>query len=658
MTTALPPDPFDVRRALGATGILAAFNEAGVLAAADVHVAVRLCGLASVTDESVLLAVALAVRAPRLGHVHVDLSTIHSTAAVDTDEPIDLATLPWPSVDAWLTAVAGSGLVAIGEPEDSGRETGNMTPSDAQSGSKARPLRLLGSRLYLDRYWALERSLALDLRRGGESRPDDVDDNLLAAGLQRLFPGQTDTRQALAAACAVFGRLAVVAGGPGTGKTTTVARIVALLDEQASAAGRPPLQIALAAPTGKAAARLEEAVHQEALKLDAAPEVRERLLALRASTLHRLLGWRPGSYSRFHHDRSQRLPHDLVIVDETSMVSLSLMARLAEAIRPGARLVLVGDPGQLASIEAGAVLGDIVGPAAEGLRLSGPTRDRLTIATGAMIAATDPPPGAAVADGIVTLDRVHRFGTGIASLARAIRAGDEDATIALLRNPPLGVGWIDVDVAEASGTGPELEPVRAEAVGAATSIVEAALNGRARPAINALGAFRILCAHRRGPQGVTSWTARIEGWLESTVTGFAADDPWYAGRPLLVTENDYELGLFNGDTGVVVRRSKDRVAAVFERRGALTDFSPARLSAVQTVFAMTIHKSQGSQFDTVAVLLPAPSSPILTRELLYTAVTRARTKVVIAGTEETVRHAVSRPVARASGLRDRLWGGA
>ena len=347
-----------------------------------------------------------------------------------------------------------------------------------------------------------------------------------------------------------------------------------------------------------------------------------------------------------------------MIVDETSMVSLSLMARLAEAIRPGARLVLVGDPGQLASIEAGAVLGDIVGPAAEGLRFSSAVRSRLSEVTGAMIAATEPPPGAAVADGIVTLDRVHRFGTGIASLARAIRGGDEDGTIALLRDPPLGVSWIEIDVAEATGTGPELEPIRVEAVGAATAIVEAALSGRARPAINALSAFRILCAHRRGSQGVTSWTARIEGWLESTVGGFAADDPWYAGRPLLVTENDYELGLFNGDTGVVVRRSKDRVAAVFERRGTLTDFSPARLSAVQTVFAMTIHKSQGSQFDTVAVLLPAPSSPILTRELLYTAVTRAKTQVIIAGTEETVRHAVGRPVARASGLRYRLWGGA
>jgi exodeoxyribonuclease V alpha subunit len=301
------------------------------------------------------------------------------------------------------------------------------------------------------------------------------------------------------------------------------------------------------------------------------------------------------------------------------------------------------------------VLGDIVGPAAEGLRVSAPMRARLAEVTGSLVDAGDPPPGAAIADGIVTLDRVHRFGEGIATLARAIRRGDDDATIALLEDPPRGVSWVPVDVADIESR-EALEPIRLEAVAAATSVVEAALKGRARQALSGLGSFRVLCAHRRGPQSVTSWTARIEGWLEATVPGFTADEAWYAGRPLLVTENDYELGLFNGDTGVVVRRGRDRLAAVFERRGELTDLHPSRLSAVQTVFAMTIHKSQGSQFDTVAVLLPAPSSPILTRELLYTAVTRAKTRVVIAGTEETVRLAVGRPVARASGLGERLWG--
>jgi exodeoxyribonuclease V alpha subunit len=639
------PDPFDPRRALGATGVLQEFNAVGVLAAADVHVTQRLLALVGEDDELLALAVALAVRAPRIGHVHVDLATISETAAVDGEEPVDLGTLPWPEPGEWLARVAASALVAEGEA--------------AAAEQATRPLRLLDSRLYLDRYWALERQLASDLNRAGAAPPSGIDGELLAAGLARLFPGGTDSRQCLAAACAVTARLGVVAGGPGTGKTTTVARIVALIDEQAAAAGMPPPLVALSAPTGKAAARLEEAVHDEARGLDVSEATRARLLALHATTLHRLLGWRPGSRSRFRHDRSQRLAHDLVIVDETSMVSLSLMARLLEAIRPEARVVLVGDPGQLASIEVGAVLGDIVGPAADGLRLSAPTRDRMLELTGRLIDAADPPAAAVIADGIVVLDRVHRYGTGIGRLATAIRHGDADGVIALLRDPPPEITWIAADVADPAAR-EALQPIRSAAVANATTVVQAARAGRAAAAIEALGGFRILCAHRRGPQGVAAWTARIESWLADQVSGFAAEDPFYPGRPLLVTENDYELRLFNGDTGVVVRDDAGHVSAAFERRGAIVEFAPARLGPVQTVYAMTIHKSQGSQFDTAAVLLPAERAgqhpSILTRELLYTAVTRARRHVVLAGTAETIRGAVQRPVARASGLRARLWG--
>jgi exodeoxyribonuclease V alpha subunit len=362
--------------------------------------------------------------------------------------------------------------------------------------------------------------------------------------------------------------------------------------------------------------------------------VRAELLALGASTLHRLLGWRPDSRSRFRHDRGQRLPHDVVIVDETSMVSLSLMARLIEAVRPDARLILVGDPGQLASIEAGAVLGDIVGPAA-----GGPV----------------PPAGSPIGDGIVVLDRVHRFGGAIAELAEAIRGGDADAAIDLLSGAPDDVSWIPVDVTDPTAEGP-LVGVREGAVAAARRVVEAARAGAAGEAILALGSYRLLCAHRRGPHGVAGWTARIESWLAAELEDFNADDRWYVGRPLLVTENDYELGLYNGDTGVVVQSTPDRASAAFERRGEIIEFSPTRLGAVETVHAMTIHKSQGSQFETAAVLLPPPSSRILTRELLYTAATRAREQLIVVGTEEAIRAAVERPVARASGLGRRLWG--
>jgi exodeoxyribonuclease V alpha subunit len=628
-------DPFDVRRAQRAPGLLRAFNDVGVLSAADVHVALRLAELASEADDAVLLAAALAVRGPRLGHVYVDLATIRDTAAVETDEPVDLSALPWPDAAGWATAVAASGLVGAGDD-----------PATATD----RPLRLVGSRLYLDRYWREERGVAADLAAFAGEVVADVQMDILRDGLQRLFAEQTESRQCLAAAAAVLRRLTVVAGGPGTGKTTTVARIVALLAEQAAAAGTATPLVALAAPTGKAAARLQEAVRDEAVDLDVDDDVREHLLALQASTLHRLLGWRPGSHSRFRHHRGQRLPHDVVIVDETSMVSLSLMARLVESVRPDARLILVGDPGQLASIEAGAVLGDVVGPASDALQIGPGARARLADATGHEVAAAPSSGGAAIGDGIVVLDQVHRYGGAIARLAEAIRRGDAGAVMEELSAASEDVTWIDADVADAAADD-ALAPVRELAVAAARAVAQAARAGAAAEAIAALSSFRLLCAHRRGPEGVATWTALMEGWLAGEID----DARWYAGRPLLVTDNDYELRLYNGDTGVVIQAEPDRVSAAFERSGEIVELSPSRLAAVDTVYAMTIHKSQGSQFKTAAVLLPGAASRILTRELLYTAATRARERLILAGTEETIRAALSRPVARASGLRSRLW---
>jgi exodeoxyribonuclease V alpha subunit len=599
-------DPFDVRRATNATGLLHEFNDAGVLDAADVHVAQRLTDLASDHDEQVALAAALAVRGPRLGHVYVELATIRETATVDAEEAVDLSALAWPPVAAWIERIEHSDLVAVGE-----------------QGGADRPLRLIGTSLYLDRYWREEREVAADLQAFRTAPSHDVREDVLADGLARLFPGEADERQRLATAAAVRHRFAVVAGGPGTGKTTTVARIVALLAEQAAAAGAPEPLVALAAPTAVAAARLEEAVRDAAAGLDVSDAVRAQLLAASASTLHRLLGWRPDSQSRFRHHRGNRLPHDLVIVDETSMVSLSQMARLLEAVRPQARLVLVGDPGQLTSIEAGAVLGDIVGPADDD-----------------------------AAAGIVVLSRVHRFGGAIASVAEAIRLGDADAVIDALSEAPAEVTWLPVD----ADAGAALGPVRDGAVAAARAVTAAAGDGEARQALAGLGSFRVLCAHRGGPYGVTTWTDRIERWLAAEIEAFGAGGRWYVGRPLLVTENDYGLRLYNGDTGVVIAAAPGRVSAAFERRGEIVEFSPSRLAAIDTVYAMTVHKSQGSQFDTAAVLLPDPTSRILTRELLYTAVTRARRHLILAATEEAIRAAVARPVARASGLRWRLWG--
>ncbi|HZT64693.1 MAG TPA: exodeoxyribonuclease V subunit alpha [Acidimicrobiales bacterium] len=615
-------DPFDsaLVLALADDGVLGEFNRAGVLAPADVHVARRLGRLAAEGDEQVALAAALAVRAPRVGHVHVDLATVRRTADTDADSDVDVDALAWPEPETWVERLAASPLVSVGE-----------------DGPDDRPLRLVGTTLYLDRYWRDEGAVAADLLARSAAAPPAVDEVVLGAGLDRLFPGEGAADQRQAAATAVRRRLAVVAGGPGTGKTTTVARVIALLEEQAAAAGaRPPL-VALAAPTGKAAARMAEAVRAEAERMDVAAPIRARLTGVDASTLHRLLVRHPGNTSRFRHDRRNRLPHDVVVVDETSMVSLGMMACLTQAVRPDARLVLVGDPEQLASVEAGAVLGDIVGPAA---------------ATAGEAAADEAP--SPFRASVALLRANYRFGGVLADLAGAIRAGDGDGTVALLRSGAPEVRWLPVDVASC-GDG-ELAAVKAEAVATGAEVLEAARAGDGSGALQALGRFRLLCAHRRGPAGVATWNPRVEEWLGAEVDGFGSDGAWYAGRPVIVTANDYSLRLYNGDTGVVVARPGGWAGVAFDRGGAVGLVSPSRLAAVDTVFAMTVHKAQGSEFDEVAILLPEPGSRVLTRELLYTGVTRARQRVLVAGTEESVRAAVERPIARASGLTARLWG--
>lgn len=617
-------DPLDGRVALTAPPALAPYVDAGVLDAADVHVAVvldRLTGGGA--PAPALLAAALAVRAPRLGHVCVDLAA--AGAAVGADAEDAAAQLRWPAPGAWLDAVRRWNAVGVDG-----------------AGDPALPLRLEGSRLYLDRHRADERAVADTLdRRAREAT--GVDPAALAAPLAALFPEDGSHDQRAAAATAALRRLTVVAGGPGTGKTTTVGRILALLD------GLDPLRpgrVALAAPTGKAAARLQEAVHETlaATALDGA--ARERLAGVPSSTLHRLLGWVPDSATRFRHHRHDLLPHVLVVVDEASMVSLSLMARLLEALRPDARLVLVGDPEQLASVEAGAVLGDIVGPARRRPLLREAARASLAQALGE---EPDADAGsAAIGDGIALLRRTHRFGGTIAEVAEAIRLGDAPRTLAALGAGRADVEWVDAD--PAAGVPPSL---RATVTDHGRALMAPAAAGDAEAALAALGGFRLLVAHRRGPHGVEHWNALVERWLEADG---AVPGEWYPGRPALVTANDPALRLYNGDAGVVVARGDDPPAVAFPRDGGVVHVSPARLAAVAPVHAMTIHKSQGSQFGTVAVLLPPAASPILTRELLYTAVTRARDRLLVVGPRDAVAGAVDRPVARASGLRDALWG--
>ncbi|HEY1134665.1 MAG TPA: exodeoxyribonuclease V subunit alpha, partial [Nocardioides sp.] len=398
-----------------------------------------------------------------------------------------------------------------------------------------------------------------------------------------------------------------------------------------------------AAPTGKAAARLTEAVEEAARRFD--PVDQERVARLLrgapATTLHRLLGSRPDSSVRFRHHRGNRLPHDVVVVDEASMLSLTMTARLLEAVRPDARLLLVGDPDQLASVEAGAVLADLV----------------------AGFGAGDGPGDGPGGGPVVRLRTSHRFGETIGALAASLRDAEEGPEVVLgrlrdVRRTPTTPPEADAPVTfvELPEPAPEAAldaALRPLLVPPARAVRAAALAGDAEAALALLAEHRLLCAHRAGPFGVAAQNRRVEAWLAEEDPGVVPGGS-YAGRPLLVVRNDPGLGLANGDTGVVVRAPDGSFRAVFATAGRPRDLALSRVGEVETMHALTIHKAQGSQAERITVLLPDPESRLLTKELLYTAVTRAQRSVCLVGSEDAVAAAVVRHVQRASGLRERL----
>jgi exodeoxyribonuclease V alpha subunit len=615
------------------------FVAAGVLGPTEIEVVTTIARVSGEHDPEVLLALALAVRGPLLGHVCIDLATVAETVVVDrSDDDGGAEELPWPQPGSWRSAVAASSLTrpAAAEVELS------PSPDDTVAelvGGIATPLVLDGSRLYLDRYWRYEQSLVRAVLDRGAGRPETDGrppeaPNGEAEVLDRLFSPSDDgrpDRQRAAAESAIAHRLTVIAGGPGTGKTRTVARLLAVLEELARADGRP-LDIRLAAPTGKAAARMTEAIVEQVGQADVSPEVRERLLTTEAVTLHRLLG--SNGRGGFRHDADDPLPADVVVVDETSMVSLPLMAHLFAALRPEARLVLVGDPSQLASVEAGAVLGDLVGDGDD----AGGTAD-----SDAAHSPLRDHPGI----GLVVLDRVHRFDAGspIARLADLVRHGDADGVLDLLGSAADELRWIDPDDVG------RCEQLAEEVVDHARRVITAARSGQAQDALAELAEHAVLSATRLGPSGVVAWNHEVERRLAAD-PGFDVAGAWYPGRPIIVTANDYLNQVSNGDVGVTVVHERPQVA--FPAGDGVRVLDPSRLDRIETWWAMTIHKSQGSEFDHVVVVLPPPPSPILTRELLYTAVTRARSRVTLLASAQAIRAAIERPVSRASGLADRL----
>jgi exodeoxyribonuclease V alpha subunit len=516
-----------------------------------------------------------------------------------------------------------------------------------------RPLVLDGNgRLYLYRYWNYEQELARVILDKAAGRCTGIEETVLSDGLRRLFPGKSGDEtdwQKVAAVASVRKRFTVISGGPGTGKTSTVVKIIALLIEQAKDS---PLRIALAAPTGKAAARLKESIRLLKEKLDCAEDVKDRIPD-EVTTIHRLLG-AIGNSIRFRFSKENPLPFDAVVIDEASMVALPLMSKLATALKPEAKLILLGDRDQLSSVEAGAVLGDICG----GSRLE-PYSHRFavfvekvakeTILNGAP--ETSLPP---LQDSLVVLKMNYRFdeNSGIGEVSRAINAGEGYDAVSLLQGDRCkDIAWRSFP----------------KATDMKKSLVCKVVDGYGRylaaqspaEALASFDSFRILCALRQGIHGV----AGINSLVEEILAEKGLIDPrsrWYPGRPVMITANDYGLKLFNGDVGIVLPDPEsDWHPRVFFAApdGGVRSLSPLRLPTHETVYAMTVHKSQGSEFSQVLLLLPDSDSQVLTRELVYTGITRAKANVDIWGSKDLFLTAVSRRIVRKSGLKDALWPG-
>ncbi|HEC16195.1 MAG TPA: exodeoxyribonuclease V subunit alpha [Sedimenticola sp.] len=599
---------------------LTILNRQGVLTELDVHFAHLMRRLSGGGSPELALGAALASNWTANGHICLDLA-----AEAGKRWRSGSGLVETPDLECWERALLKSPVV--GRPGD------------------YRPLVLdEAGRLYLYRYWEYEQEAAVALTRRAGHLVEAVDERRLRADLNKLFPKAPDGRadwQKLAAATAVLRHFSLISGGPGTGKTSTVIRILALLRQQP---GGGELKIALAAPTGKAAARMQESIHQAKQGLPVDETVREAIPE-QASTLHRLLGGSLDSVY-FRHDANNPLLLDVLILDEASMVDLALMAKLMRALPERARLIMLGDRDQLASVEAGAVLADICG---EAPGFSDAFHNRLTLLTGEEIPARNhaAPP---LSDAIVLLRRSFRFGheSGIGRLASAVNQGRADACLALLENEQLP----DIGVV------PAQDAIAGRAAGVYRDYLERMGSGApAERIFEAFNRFRVLCAVRGGPSGLGALNRGIEARLDGQGL-IDAREACYAGRPIIITRNDHELHLYNGDMGILLpdRESDGRLRACFQTsEGVIRKIPPARLPEHETAFAMTVHKSQGSEFERVLLVLPEEDSPILSRELVYTGITRARRRFEISASPGVLAAAVARRLRRASGLRQALW---
>ncbi len=498
---------------------------------------------------------------------------------------------------------SGNSCLPVSDAEQRLLEKSGLT------GTEEYPLRIWNRHLYLQRTFAHEYQLAKSIKKLSQQLSRCTADSDL---LDRLFgetaAGETDWQRE-AAVRALANRFLIISGGPGTGKTFTVVKVLLLL----LASIGTDLRIALAAPTGKAAMRLQESISSSAAGLSLPGDLQDAVPG-GASTIHRLLGAKRFSPS-FRHNRENPLPYDVVVLDEASMVDLALMAKLVDALPPQCRLILLGDKNQLASVESGAVLADLM---------------------------------AALPANAVELKKSYRFDSGIKHFAEAINSGDSDMAWKVLEGKePANVIRMNKDVAQ---YGAEKYLRFMEAVRTARTEEEY------RELFVILRSFQILCGLRRGRAGVSGVNSEIEKLL--TAEGYdCTNSLWYVGRPVMATRNSYALSIFNGDVGICLPdlQQPELVKVWFERPdGGLSAILPSRLGSCETVYALTIHKSQGTEIGEVLVLLPEEPSELISRELLYTAVTRAVKRVILASDRTVFAAAVAGRIERSTGLREML----
>ncbi|HUH65547.1 MAG TPA: exodeoxyribonuclease V subunit alpha, partial [Syntrophales bacterium] len=519
------------------------------------------------------------------------------------------------------------------------------------------------ARLYLYRYWDYERTLA-DFIKGRIRNTEDKKSQLNLGGadilsfresLSRLFPPRPDddgdTDWAKIAAVTVFlNRFSVISGSPGTGKTTVVGKVLALLLEQSKGI---ELRIALTAPTGKAAFRLQESLRKNKEGFASTNAVKAAIPDT-ATTIHRLLGSLKNSpYFRFNKDNP--LPFNVVVIDEASMVDLPLMSKLVQAMPTEARLILLGDRDQLSSVEAGAVLGDICGIGSP-KPYSIDFISTLKTITGQAISGSDAESVPGIQDSIVELKKNYRFekDTGISRACKEVNAGNSQGAVEILRSDKYGdVSWADVRGSDAMVSA--LRKVINKRFSNYLQGID--LHNYSELIFEFFEEFRILCAVRQGPFGVVTLNRIVERVLREANL-IRPEGRWYSGRPIMITRNDYNLRLFNGDFGVILPdygQGKELRAFFRDAGGNIRKLPPVMLPEHETVFAMTVHKSQGSEFESVLLILPDNDSPVLTRELIYTGITRAKKNVEIWGAEGIFRTAISRRIMRTSGLYDALY---